>query len=170
MITIEELMTRNLHTLRESDTIGDAKNLMAEKHIHHIPILNDEGHLLGLVSHRDILAASESSLHHDENDPVDDRHLRHVMVTQLTTIEKDASLLAAATHIRESGHGCLPVVDGERLVGIITDSDFVEIAISLLEQEEKKEIAFEEDVFEDIGVEDDLSDLDIDTSAAKDWD
>lgn len=168
MITIEELMTRDLQTLGESDTIGDAKGLMAKQHIHHIPILDKTGNLLGLVSHRDILAASESSLHEEESDPVDGRRLKNIMVADLTTISKNASLLQAAVHIRESGHGCLPVVSDGKLVGILTDSDFVEIAINLLEQRE--EVEFEEEISDDIPLEEELSDLDIDTSSAKDWD
>ena len=62
-----------------------------------------------------------------------------VMVTNVATVSHDASLRQAALFIEKHGIGCLPVLKKDRLIGIITDSDFVAVAINLLEQIEESE-------------------------------
>ncbi|MEZ9895753.1 CBS domain-containing protein, partial [Vibrio lentus] len=62
MIKIVELMTRNPYTLLRSNTLADAKKLMAEHEIRHVPVVDVDDELLGLVTQRDILAAQDSSL------------------------------------------------------------------------------------------------------------
>ena len=61
------------------------------------------------------------------------------MVTKVSTVDESASLRGAAMRMEQHKIGCLPVVRGECLVGIITDSDFVGIAINLMEQMEDVE-------------------------------
>ena len=62
MITVNEIMTTDLHTLRDTASLADAIKLMGKRHIHHLPIIDAKGKLVGLVSHRDILAATDSTL------------------------------------------------------------------------------------------------------------
>ena len=62
MITIADFMTRELQTLGPEDTLYQARNLMMEANIRHVPIVSGEGELVGLVTHRDVLAAAESDL------------------------------------------------------------------------------------------------------------
>ncbi|MEL0083881.1 MAG: CBS domain-containing protein, partial [Gammaproteobacteria bacterium] len=62
MITVEDIMTRHPKTLRAKDTLADARRLMTEFEIRHIPVLSDAGALVGLVTLRDVLAASSSVL------------------------------------------------------------------------------------------------------------
>ena len=59
MITIEEFMTPDPYTLRETDSINDAWEIMIGKHVRHIPITDDDDHVLGLVTQRDVLAATD---------------------------------------------------------------------------------------------------------------
>ena len=58
MIKIDEFMTEKPYTLRENDSLSDARKIMTERHIRHIPITDDDDHLLGLVTQRDVLAAT----------------------------------------------------------------------------------------------------------------
>jgi CBS domain-containing protein len=67
-----------------------------------------------------------------------------MMVTDVATVDVNASLRHAALFLEKHSIGCLPVLDGEKLVGIITDTDFVAVAINLLEQIEETEPVVED--------------------------
>lgn len=120
-------MTTEPFTLRESDTIGHAGNIMAERHIRHIPVVDGDSHVVGLVTQRDVLGAKGA----DAETP-----LSEIMIRNVSAIDKDDSLRKAALYMQSHKYGCLPVLSDGRLIGIITDSDFVAIAINLIEQAE----------------------------------
>jgi CBS domain-containing protein len=112
---------------------------MHENRIHHIPVINDEN-LVGLVTLTNVLAATDSFL----RDPKNRIHANEIviedtMVTDVATVEVNASLRHAALFLEKHKIGCLPVMDDDKLVGIITDTDFVAVAINLLEQLEETE-------------------------------
>lgn len=152
MITIEEFMTREPYTLRETDSLDDARKIMTEKHIRHIPIIDDNNHVLGLVTQRDVLAATEPGWKKSEENKSSESAIRlsDIMIRGVSIIHKADSLRRAAMYLQSHKYGCLPVVSDECLVGIITDSDFIDIAINLLEQveiaEEESNIEAEVDV------------------------
>lgn len=140
MIKIDEFMTANPCTLGEDDSLSDARKVMTERHIRHIPITDDDNHLLGLVTQRDVLAATlpgsplqtKSAPHEADTDIM----LSDIMIRNVSVIHRTDSLRQAALYIQSHKYGCLPVLSENRLVGIITDSDFIDIAINLLEQAE----------------------------------
>ena len=137
MIGIEGIVTRDPVTLRESNTLGDALELMASQNIHHVPIVDDEHHVVGLVSHRDVVAAANSSIGSEaEQARARTIPLSSFMTRNVQTIHEEVSLLNAGIFLNKNGYGCLPVVKDGKLSGIITDSDFVAIAISFLDQAE----------------------------------
>jgi CBS domain-containing protein len=143
MITVEEFMTSNLCTLRETDSLNDARKIMTEKHIRHIPVTDGDGHMLGLVTQRDVLAATDPALLKqdgaDSSMDVADTRLSDIMIRDVSFINKVESLRTAAMYMQSHKYGCLPVLSDGRLVGIITDSDFIDIAINLIEQAELSE-------------------------------
>lgn len=141
MIKVEDMMTRNPHTLLRSHNLADAKNMMEALDIRHVPIVDANKQLLGVVSQRDVLAAQESSLQNiPENQAFTlNTPLYEVMKTGVMTVAPQAGLKESAIYMQKHKVGCLPVVDRGELVGIITDSDFVAIAINLLELEEESE-------------------------------
>ena len=143
MIRVEEFMTSELSTLRETDLLGDARKIITDKHIRHIPVTDDQGKLLGLVTQRDVLAATEPELLNQEAGASDahgaDIRLSNIMRRDISVINKTDSLRKAAIYMQSHKYGCLPVVSDHRLVGIITDSDFIDIAINLIEQAELNE-------------------------------
>lgn len=150
MITIDEFMTSEPYTLRESDLLDDARKVMTEKHIRHIPITDDDKHLLGLVTQRDVLAATDpaskqqvKSKAHESDAEI---KLSDIMIRDVRAIHKTDSLRQAAQYLQSHKYGCLPVISDDRLAGIITDSDFIDIAINLLEQVELLEEADEIEV------------------------
>ncbi len=147
MLSVAEIMTREPYTLGPDDSLQQARQLMEEHHIRHIPVVSGDHTLVGVVSQRDVLAASDSSLMGDTGTQ---RYvaLSSVMTSPVQTVDQHASLRGAAMHLQKNKLGCLPVLTDGKLVGIVTDSDFVAVAINLMEQAEMSEpdeSDFEED-------------------------
>ena len=140
MITINEFMTAEPYTLRETDSLSDARAVMTDRNIRHIPIIDENKHLLGLVTQRDVLAATDpASSQQTRSAPQagdSDIKISDIMIRDISVIHKTDSLRQAALYLQSHKYGCLPVLSGNQLVGIITDSDFIDIAINLLEQVE----------------------------------
>jgi CBS domain-containing protein len=169
MISVESIMTADPVKLTSNDTLETACKLMNEKHIHHIPIVDENDALVGLISHRDVLAASGSTLN---NHPTDNGQtpLGEIMTSPVVSIAPETGTLKAAQYIHQSRHGCLPIVDDGSLIGIITEYDFVEVAISLLERREVKPFEDNRDGDDDYSGNESAEDLGIDTSSAQNWD
>lgn len=138
---VRDLMTRNVHALSPADTMLAAKQLIAERRIRHIPILSESGDFLGLVSQRDILSAGLSRFAEvDESirQSIDSGlPLAEIMVVDVAVVSPEASVREAAKVLLENKFGCLPVLEGRRLVGILTESDFMKLVVELLEALEK---------------------------------
>ncbi len=141
MITIKEFMTENPYSLRETDLVSDAWKIMTEKNIRHIPVTGSDNQLLGLVTQRDVLAATGPIQEGDKASHLEgqDIELSDIMIRNVKVVRKDESLREAAVYMQSHKYGCLPVVADNGVVGIITDTDFVSIAINLLEQVELAE-------------------------------
>lgn len=146
MLTVAEIMTREPYTLGPDATLLDAAKMMAEHHIRHIPVIGPDSSVIGLVSHRDVLAASDSRVLRDLPDSGGDEGgkegyvaLSAIMSSPVQTTTEDAGLMGVAIKLRRQRLGCLPVMRDGTLVGIISDSDFLEVAITLLEQMEMTE-------------------------------
>jgi len=142
MFTVSDMMTPNPHTLQPHNTLADAKAIMEDIGIRHIPVTDIDEQLIGIVTQRDVLSAQESSL---ESITKTDFHsnldtpLEKCMHRTLMSVDPHAGLKEAAVYMQKHKIGCLTVVEKKRLVGIITDTDFVSIAINLLEIQEEIE-------------------------------
>ena len=145
MFTLDAIMTTELITVSLSTSLAEARSLMQDYRIRHLPVTNDGGELVGLLTQSDVLAATDSILRDDDN-RIRAREIliQDVMVTKVATVDETASLRQAALFLEKHRIGCLPVVSEEKLVGIITDTDFVGVAINLLEQLEEFEPVAEE--------------------------
>ncbi|WP_256383156.1 CBS domain-containing protein [Photobacterium toruni] len=162
MFTVADMMTLKPHTLSRNDTLFDAKEMMQTQSIRHIPITDHDHHLLGLISQRDILAAQDSNLKSliasHSHSPLE-ALLEHCMNRNVFSVDSHAGLKEAALYMQKHQIGCLPVVENKQLVGIITNSDFVAIAVTLLEmQDEIDPVEQEQDSLDDLG---NINDLDI---------
>jgi CBS domain-containing membrane protein len=133
---VRDLMSGSVVTLTRGQSIPFARELMALKRLRHLPVVDEQGLLVGLVTHRDLLAAAISSLtplSHDEREELQFRiPVVQVMREHVWTIDPDAPADAAARLMLDHRIGCLPVTEGRRLVGIITEADLVEAAAILL--------------------------------------
>ena len=151
MFSIESIMTTDLITVPPSSSRADARQLMHEHRIHHLPDVTEDSTLIGLLTLTDVLAATDSKLREDDSRiHATDICIREVMVSDVITVDTRASLRTAALFIEKHKIGCLPVVSNGKLLGIITDTDFVAVAINLLEQLEETEPA--DDDLDEVGV------------------
>lgn len=126
---VRDLMTEHVFTLRPNDDLETLYDLMDTRHVRHVPIVDHDGDLVGLVTQRDL---ARSALGTQDVLPLSvqqeilrRRKVREIMATEVETVEPDERLKAAAEMLIENKIGCLPVVEGEHLVGILTESDFV---------------------------------------------
>ena len=155
---VSEIMSRDVIGLSPTATLNEARTLMQRHHIRHLLVLEDD-RLVGLVSQRDILAAQESSLEKGHNGQFLEQHqLAKIMIKDVVTVSPKAGIREAALHLQKHKYGCLPVVDRGKVVGIVTDSDFVTVAIHLLEVLDAQ---LAEQPFEDLDLDADDLDLSI---------
>jgi CBS domain-containing protein len=130
-LRIEQYMSTDLLTVREDEPIDLVANLMDWHRIHHVPVEDNEHRLVGLVSHRPLLRflAGDEARKDDEPIPVS-----RIMARDLVIVSPDTSTLEAIDTMRRHRVSCLPVVQDERLIGIVTEHDFMRIAGQLLEE------------------------------------
>ena len=126
--TIGQFMSTDLFTVRPDDLIDLAASLMDWRHIRHVPVEDDRGRLVGLVTHRNLLHLLSQGLR-KENVTV-----REVMVPNPVTVSPLTPTLDAIQTMREQQIGCLPVVDADQLVGIVTSYDFLEASARLFRE------------------------------------
>lgn len=143
MMTLSEIMTEHPFTLGPSNSVKQAMDLMQQERIRHIPIVDEQHHLLGLVTLTDILATRESKLllisQEREAEFTDSVQLDEIMTRQVASVDPHAGIKEAALYLQRHRYGCLPVLKGRKLIGIVTESDFISVAINLLELMEEQE-------------------------------
>ncbi|HVI94232.1 MAG TPA: CBS domain-containing protein [Anaeromyxobacter sp.] len=127
MISVADLMTRDLVTVRESDDLALAESLLRLGGIRHLPVVRDRK-LVGLVTQRDVLCSGEAGRPGARTTQV-----AQIMTRELTTIRPAAPLSQAARVMLERKYGCLPVCEDDgTLVGIVTEADFVRFAADVV--------------------------------------
>lgn len=140
MMNIDTIMTTDLITIPATANLETAGTLMHDSRIHHLPVVDDDDALVGLVTLSNVLAATDSILRDPDNRlHASEISIKDVMVTDVATVDERASMRQAALFLEKHRIGCLPVVTNGKLKGIITDTDFVGVAINLLEQIEETE-------------------------------
>ena len=129
--TVEQFMATDLFTVRPEDVVDLAANLMHWKHVRHVPVEDDNGRLVGIVSHRDLLELFALGKTNEKTEIV----VRDVMKQHPITVTPETSSLEALNLMRDKNIGCLPVLKGERLVGLLTAHDFLTVSAKLFEEQ-----------------------------------
>jgi len=129
-LKVSDVMTGDPTTLKRNDKLTLADDIMRLGRVRHLPVLDDDGErLVGLVSQRDLfrdaLAQALGYGRHAQRKILDSLSVKEVMTSDVLTIRPDASVVEAARLMTERKIGCLPVVENGRLVGILTEGDFV---------------------------------------------
>ncbi|AIE61053.1 acetoin utilization AcuB family protein [Bacillus methanolicus] len=128
---VEEIMITKVVTLFPDNTIADAISLMREKKIRHLPIVNQQNQLVGLVSDRDLKEAAPSILEAKERIDTLEKPLEIVMKTDIITGHPLDFVEEVAALFYEHKIGCLPILKDNRLVGIITETDLFHTLVEL---------------------------------------
>ncbi|WP_437967815.1 CBS domain-containing protein [Sorangium sp. So ce260] len=130
--TVGQFMSTDLFTVRPTDIVDFAASVMDWRHVRHVPVEDDQGRLVGVVSHRALLrlvARGAPAAPNGSAPPT----VASIMRTDPVTITPETPTLEAMRIMREQRVGCLPVVAGERLVGIVTERDLIDVSATLLE-------------------------------------
>jgi CBS domain-containing protein len=125
--TVGQFMSTDLFTVSPDDLIDLAASVMDWRHIRHVPVEDQEGRLVGLITHRGLLRMMINNA--DEVTTV-----REIMIPDPVTVTPSTSSLEAMELMRTNRVGCLPVIEGDQLVGIITSYDFLEATAKLFHQ------------------------------------
>ena len=129
---VEQFMVTELFTVHEDEVVDLVASMMDWKHIRHVPVEDSSHHLVGIVTQRSLLRLIAERFADLSGRPIP---VREVMERDVVTTTPEASALEAIELMRRHQVGCLPVVTDGRLVGIITEHDFLAIAGQLLEDE-----------------------------------
>ena len=128
-LVVADIMSRDVFTLGRNDKLSIADDVMKQKRIRHIPVLDGDGDLCGIITQRDlfrgILLRSLGFGSRAEEKLLDSLSVKDAMHEDVITTSPDTPLADAADLMLSSKVGCLPVVDGERLVGLVSETDFV---------------------------------------------
>ncbi len=129
-LKVRDVMTADPTTLKRNDKLTLAEDIMRLGRVRHLPVVDDDGEMLvGIVSQRDLfrdaLAQALGYGKHAQRKILDTLSVKDVMATEVVTTSPDISLIEAARLLTERKIGCLPVVENGRLVGILTEGDFV---------------------------------------------
>ena len=127
MLIVSDLMTTQVFTLLESDSLYTARQIMEMARVRHVPIVDAKDSFIGLITHRDMLAVAVSKLSDIAPSTQDELDagipLREIMRTDVARVSSDTQLRDAAQMLLDHKYGCLPVVDNGKLVGIVTKYD-----------------------------------------------
>ena len=118
---LQDVMSTEIETVAPTTSVGEARSLMRAQGIHHL-LVRDERRIVGVVSDRDLggrVAARSGS--------AEARPVAEVMTWNLATAIPTMTVRQAANLLRGRSIGCLPVLDGDRPVGIVTTTDLLEL-------------------------------------------
>jgi CBS domain-containing protein len=122
-VTVSELMTISTITVEPTTSVQEARRIVEEQRIRHLPVVKSDGHLVGIISDRDLLGSRHSEA----------ADIASIMTDEPQTAFTDTPAYEAAALMVHHGFGCLPVIDTERrLVGLITATDLLLEAHELL--------------------------------------
>ncbi|MCC5907544.1 MAG: CBS domain-containing protein [Balneolaceae bacterium] len=128
-LLVEEFMTTDLFTVQKDDIIELVANLFEWRRIRYVPVEDDSKHLVGLITMRMIFLEFNNIIH---NNGSSSKSVGEIMIKNPITIHPEASILEATDIMDTQSIGCLPVVKNNRLVGIITEQNYMTITARLL--------------------------------------
>ena len=130
---VSKIMTPNPITVNTTNKVSDVAKIFSEKNIHHIPVVSGS-ELIGMISKTDIERVSFVTNLQDQkaNTAIyDSLEIEQVMTNQLDTVQQDDEVREAAALLAGGTYHAIPVLEGEKLTGIVTSTDVIKY---LLEQ------------------------------------
>lgn len=126
MLRIGDVMSTSVETVKAGESAERAYGRMREQEVHHLVVVDDSG-VVGVISERDLGGRGGATLRRDHA-------VGDLMTTSVVTAKPDSTLREAAKLLRGRTLGCLPVLDGSKLVGILTLSDVLDTIIRGVER------------------------------------
>jgi CBS domain-containing protein len=133
-IKVEEFMSTDLFTVQDDALIELVAEIMDWRRIRYMPVEDGKGMLVGLITSRKLLRHFAHSYKIVGKDLMS---VKDIMIEKPITVTPETSIIDAMAKMRSNKIGCLPVVKGKELVGIITEMDFLRITSRLLERADK---------------------------------
>lgn len=136
MLTVADLMTPNPLAVRPDDDLVKAYDLLHDNAIRHLPVVDEDGDVVGVLSQRDLLRGALGGLEElpltRQREYLELRTVGSLMVGEPEVCSPDDALRDAGQTMLDNKYGCMLVVEGERLVGILTEADFVAYVVQTL--------------------------------------
>ncbi len=131
-LLVEEFMTTDIFTGNKDDLPEFIADVMAWRAVRYMPIENKDGELIGLITMRALLKYFSDNKRSGQTDA--QITINDLMVKNPTTISPEATIVEAMEILHTSNTGCIPVVTNKKLVGVITEGNFINISSSLLKR------------------------------------
>lgn len=128
---VQNMMLKNIVTIHEEETIGTALKLMLEKDVRYLPVTDNKGDLLGLVTDREVKDASPSIFHQNEHPEDFDKPVSTIMKKAVFTAHPFDIAEELSTIFYEHNISCIPVLEGNKLVGLVTEREMLYAFIQL---------------------------------------
>ena len=130
-LKVGDVMSTGVSTLGRNDKLSIAEDLMKQERIRHLPVIDDDGDLCGIITQRDLfrgaLVRALGFGSRAEDQILNTIAVKEAMTDKVQTTTPDTLLTEAAKLMIERKIGCLPVIDGGRLVGMLSEGDFVKL-------------------------------------------
>ncbi|RLQ97913.1 acetoin utilization AcuB family protein [Falsibacillus albus] len=128
---VEQIMKKDVTTLGPEDTIRTAIRIMREKKIRHLPIVNEQKEVIGLVTDRDVKEAAPSIFQENRHEEEINKPLRLIMKSAIITGHPLDFVEEIASVFYEHHIGCMPITKEKKLVGIVTETDLLYTLVEL---------------------------------------
>ena len=129
---VADVMTRTVMTVDPNDQLAVAEDVMRLARFRHMPVVDEDGEPVGIVSSRDLfhnaLLKALGYGTHAKQQAMETTRVKEAMTFPVLTTTPTTSLSEAAKVMHEKKLGCLVVLDGKKIVGILTEGDFVALA------------------------------------------
>ncbi|MCS6925675.1 MAG: CBS domain-containing protein [Candidatus Binatia bacterium] len=133
--TVRDIMTTEVATLGRNDSLQLARDIMTLGRVRHFPVVDEDGNVVGVVSQRDLYKASLGSVmkygEKAQRAFLESIAVKEVMSEPPITVAPHISVQEAARLMMEKKIGCLPVLEGSKLVGIVTETDMLKLVAEL---------------------------------------
>jgi CBS domain-containing membrane protein len=131
---VRDLMTSTVTTIGRNESLKSADDVMRLGRIRHLPVVEDDGTLAGIVSQRDLfhsgLLRALGYGSHARERVLEDSLVKEAMKAEVVTTTPDTLLRDAASVMLERKIGCLVVLGSGKIAGILTEADFVRLALA----------------------------------------
>ena len=135
-LKVRDVMTPNPVTLSPEESLMEALQMMRLRKIRRIPVVSAAGKLVGLLTEGDLKRAEPSTLSDTQEQfmaVMEGTQVNRIMIQNLVTTTPDTLLIDAARTLFRNKYGALPVLEGEKLVGMLTDHDLIGALIKVIE-------------------------------------